>query len=339
MTHSCPALPLSPLNSSALFQYAYGVSHQRLNWKTFDDKKISVYLRRDDVASEHYPGNKWYKLFYNLQFILAAGHKTVVSFGGAYSNHIHALAAMGRQYGLNTVGVIRGYKPKTLSPTLQDAEACGMRLLFLEHSAYRNKDLSPFSDLLAAEYGGAAGAVMRGECSERREIEKNPGYYCLPEGGDNLLGVHGCQAIGQAIQQHFSGDYTVCCAAGTGTTLAGIISAMPEHINCLGFSALKGKDTLSAHITQRLRELSCSQQRWQIINDYHHGGYAKTTPELLQFMVSIEAANNMLLEPVYGAKMLWGIDQLAQADYWPQGSTVIAVHGGGVQGRRGFNLP
>jgi 1-aminocyclopropane-1-carboxylate deaminase len=351
MTHSSPALSLSQLNSSTLIQHAYGVVHQQLHWKTFDNKKLSVYLRRDDLASEHYPGNKWYKLFYNLQAILAAGHKTVVSFGGAYSNHIHALAAMGQQYGLNTVGIIRGYKPKTLSSTLHDAESCGMRLLFLEHSAYRNKDISQFSDLLAAEYGGAVGNVTHGEIGESEESGESgeggeggeggdgAGYYCLPEGGDNPLGIKGCQAIGQAIQQHFSGDYTVCCAAGTGTTLAGIISAMPEHIECLGFSALKGEDTLSAHITQRLEEVECYHQQWRIINDYHHGGYAKTTPELLQFMVEMEAANNVLLEPVYSAKMLWGIDQLAQADYWPQGSTVVAVHGGGIQGRRGFDLP
>jgi len=104
----------------------------------------------------------------------------------------------------------------------------------------------------------------------------------------------------------------------------------------LGFSALKGEDTISAVVTERLRELEALRDNWQVINDYHCGGYAKVTPGLLSFMTDLEAANNVLLEPVYSAKMLWGIDPLAQGDFWPPGSTVVAVHGGGVQGRRGF---
>ena len=180
--------------SDELSRYATGVHHQRLVWPTFTQKRLSVYLRRDDVASEHYPGNKWYKLFYNLQAVIQSGQKTVLSFGGAYSNHIHALAAMGKQYRLNTVGIIRGYPPKVLSPTLQDAREWGMELLFLNHDAYRKKDLSQFSEQLKQQYGD---------------------YYCLPEGGDNLLGAKGCQAIADGISQHFSGEYTVCCALGT----------------------------------------------------------------------------------------------------------------------------
>jgi 1-aminocyclopropane-1-carboxylate deaminase len=293
------------------------VTHQKLIWSTFAQKKLSVYLRRDDLASEHYPGNKWYKLFYNLQMVMQSGKKTVLSFGGAYSNHIHALAAMGKQYGLNTVGIIRGYPPKNLSPTLQDARDWGMELLFLGHDAYRKKNLSQFSEQLKKQYGD---------------------YYCLPEGGDNLLGVKGCQAIAHGISQHFTGEYTVCCALGTGTTFAGIVSAVPEQVKCLGFSVLKGEDTLTEQVSQRLQHMGSLPREWYINNDFHHGGYAKTTPELLAFMQAIEEANNLSLEPVYSAKMLWGIDQLAQQNYWAKGSTIIAVHGGGLQGRRGFTL-
>lgn len=320
------------LCSEELTRYAIDVPHQKLIWSTFAQKKLSVYLRRDDLASEHYPGNKWYKLFYNLQMVMQSGKKTVLSFGGAYSNHIHALAAMGKQYGLNTVGIIRGYPPKKLSPTLQDARDWGMELLFLGHDAYRKKDLSQFSVQLKKQYGD---------------------YYCLPEGGDNLLGAKGCQAIAGGVSQHFSGEYTVCCALGTGTTFAGIVSAVPEQVTCLGFSVLKGEDTLTEQVSQRLQDMDSLPREWHINNDYHHGGYAKTTPELLVFMQAIEEANNLLLEPVflepmylepmylepvYSAKMLWGIDQLAQQDYWAEGSTIIAVHGGGLQGRRGFAL-
>lgn len=327
-----PTDPSIFFSSEELSRYAADVPHQKLIWPTFTQKKLSVYLRRDDIASEHYPGNKWYKLFYNLKAVIQSGQKTILSFGGAYSNHIHALAAMGKQYRLNTVGVIRGYPPRVLSPTLQDAREWGMELLFLGHDDYRKKNLSQFSEQLKKQYGD---------------------YYCLPEGGDNLLGVKGCQALAHGISQHFTGEYTVCCALGTGTTFAGIVSAIPEQVKCLGFSVLKGEDTLTEQVSQRLQNMGSLPREWHINNDYHHGGYAKTTPELLTFMQAIEEANSlslesvklesmklepMKLEPVYSAKMLWGIDQLAQQNYWPEGSTIIAVHGGGLQGRRGFTL-
>jgi 1-aminocyclopropane-1-carboxylate deaminase len=300
-----------------LSHYARGVSHQRLVWPALARKKISVYLRRDDVASAHYPGNKFYKLFYNIRAVLASGHKTVVSFGGAYSNHIHALAAMGQQYGLSTVGIIRGHSPQVLSPTLQDAQACGMQLLFLDKQSYQEKNIASLKDDLLKEYGT---------------------YYLLPEGGENREGVLGCGAIGEAIQANFSGDYTVCCAVGTGTTLAGVISGLPAHTPCIGFSVLKGEDRLSDHVRQWLSAVECEHTQWQIVTNFHHGGYAKTNPALLHFMQNLERANQLLLEPVYSAKMLWGIEQLALQDFWPEGSTVVAVHGGGIQGRRGFGL-
>jgi 1-aminocyclopropane-1-carboxylate deaminase len=109
-------------------------------------------------------------------------------------------------------------------------------------------------------------------------------------------------------------------------------------VKCVGFSVLKGEDTLTGQVNQRLLDMNCSPSEWYINSDYHHGGYARSTPELLAFMQAIEATNDLRLEPVYSAKMLWGIDQLAQQDYWPEGSTIVAVHGGGLQGRRGFNL-
>ena len=306
--------PLKPLS-----HYAQKVPYQRLVWPAIAHKKLRVYLRRDDAASAHYPGNKFYKLFYNLQAIIAEGHDTILTFGGAYSNHIHALAAMGRAYSLSTIGVIRGHRPKVLSPTLQDAEACGMRLLFLDKKHYQIKDISPLLALLTKEYGD---------------------YYVLPEGGENLAGVKGCQAIGESIAQHFLvyDNYTVCTAVGTGTTMAGIIAGLPSNKSCLGFSALKGEDHLSSSIADWLSKLQVKHDQWQLITNCHHGGYAKATPELLHFMASLEKDNNILLEPVYSAKMLWGIEQLALQDYWPAGSIIIAVHGGGLQGRRGFNL-
>jgi 1-aminocyclopropane-1-carboxylate deaminase len=308
---------LHDFSPQSLSGYAQRVGFQRLVWPALDHKNLSVYLRRDDLASDHYPGNKFYKLFYNLQDVLATNHRTVLSFGGAYSNHIHALATMGQEYALSTIGVIRGHRPKVLSPTLRDAEACGMRLLFLDRQYYQEKDLTPLLPIIQKDYGD---------------------FYCLPEGGENMAGVRGCQAIGEAIAAHFTGDYTVCSAVGTGTTLAGIIAGLPQDTLCLGVSVLKGEDRLSASISTWLEVLGCEHENWQIINGFHHGGYAKTTPELLAFMAQLEADNDLLLEPVYSAKMLWAIEQLAMQGFWSEGAKIIAVHGGGIQGRRGFTL-
>ncbi len=304
-----------------LTEYARQVKHQRLCWPELDRRNIQAFLRRDDLASSHYPGNKFYKLFYNLAEVINLGHRQVVTFGGAYSNHIHALAIMGKQYNIATVGIIRGHKPEYLSPTLKDAQANGMQLIFLEKQRYKVKELSTIENQWSKKVGD---------------------YYLLPEGGDNEKGILGCEAIGHAITEHFvletHPNDVVCCAVGTGTTMTGIINALPNHTPCLGFSALKGEDTLSANINVQLKKRSCHNQHWQVISDYHHGGYAKVTPELLNFMRQLEVDNNLLLEPVYSAKMLWGIEDLAKQGFWPSGTRLIIVHGGGVQGRRGFGL-
>ncbi len=312
----------SPLNFStdALAEYANKVSFQRLIWPALDKKKLAVYLRRDDLASQHYSGNKFYKLYYNLQAALSSQKKAIVSFGGAYSNHIHSLAALGHDYGLSTVGIIRGYEPKQLSPTLVDAKNWGMDLQFLDHARYREKNIEHLQEQLLERYGS---------------------YFLIPEGGENHEGVLGCKAIGEAIKTAFDGDYTVCCAVGTGTTFAGIAAALPDNRLCLGFNVLKGEDTTSATVEQWLAVLNASHKRWQMINGFHHGGYAKLSPSLKAFMLQLEKdnahhKNALSLEPVYTAKMLWGIEQLAHQDYWPPGSQIIAVHGGGIQGRRGF---
>ncbi len=306
-----------PFSDKTIDEYAHLVNHQRLHWPTLESKGLTAYLRRDDLASQHYPGNKFYKLFYHLQALQASDCRVVISFGGAYSNHIHALAAMGQQYNMATVGIIRGHRPKILSPTLQDAQNMGMRLFFLNKQDYKNKDISTLLPLLNKEYGP---------------------HYLLPEGGESLQGILGCRHIGQAIEANFSSDFIVCCAVGTGTTMAGIIAGLEVNRQCIGFSVLKGEDQLSSGIDQWLAEMGCSNEQWQVITGYHHGGYAKTTPELLRFMKQIENDNQLLLEPVYSAKMFWGVEQLALQNFWPEGTQLVLVHGGGLQGRRGFKL-
>lgn len=298
-----------------LYTYALGAQYHPISIPAINHRKLKLFLRRDDLLSSHYPGNKFYKLFFNIQSALNQGCEALVSFGGAYSNHIHALAAVGKQYQIATVGMIRGHRPKVLSPTLKDAQALGMRLLFLDKTHYRDKDISPWLNTLKQDYGS---------------------LFIIPEGGANIEGVKGCRVLGKAISS--LKPSTVCCAVGTGTTLAGIIAGLDYGIECLGFSVLKGDDSLTHDVASWLGQLSCDHSNWRIVNDYHHGGYAKVPTELMAFMQEIEVANDVLLEPVYIAKVLWGVRELALQNYWPEGSRIDIVHGGGLQGRRGFNL-
>lgn len=286
-------------------------------------------MHRDDAISTLYSGNKFYKLYYNIRHAIVQGAAAILSFGGNYSNHLYSLAAIGKELGIQTVGIVRGYESAKLSPTLEDAKDFGMKLHFLGRKAYKFKDISQLLPILNKQYGY---------------------IYLVPEGGENLAGVRGCLAMGAAIDKQMFGllgntPYKVCCAVGTGSTFAGLIASSPRA-HCLGVSVLKGEDTLSAKVRGWLSLLGRQAlSDWSLIDEYHHGGYAKVTPELLEFMSRIELLNTIQLDPVYTAKLLWGIKELAAAGYWhtnnretSQPTHIVAVHSGGIQGRRGFNL-
>ncbi len=312
---------MQELTEEYLRRYASNAISQRLIIPPIADKSLDIFLRRDDLLSTHYPGNKFYKLFFNIQYALENHYDAIVTFGGPWSNHIHAVAAAAKEYALQTVGIIRGHRPKVLTATLEDAQANGMRLLFLDRKHYQEKNITPLLPILERDY---------------------PHFFLIPEGGNNDKGIEGCQILGQALSATLASSNaiskTICCAVGTGATLTGVISGVTDDIHCLGFSVLKGDDTLTKTITEQLTALSCDRSNWRIEHGYHHGGYAKTTPELLYFMRQIEQENQLSLDQVYSAKMLWGISQLALQDYWEPGSRIEIIHGGGLQGRRGFTL-
>ncbi len=300
-----------------------------MQWPELEALSINVYLHRDDAISPFYSGNKFYKLYYNLRNASAQGAAAILSFGGNYSNHLYSLAAMGQELGIQTIGIVRGYETAKLSPTLEDAKSFGMKLYFLGKKAYKSKDISELLPILNKQYG----------------------HLCLvPEGGENLAGVRGCLAMGTTIDQRMRnllGDkpYTLCCAVGTGSTFAGLIASSPRA-HCVGVSVLKGVDIISPKIRRWLSLLGKKELTgWSLSNEYHHGGYAKVTPELVEFMSRLEALNTIKLDPVYTAKLLWAIKELAIAGYWdtnnreaPQSTHIVAIHSGGLQGRRGFDL-
>jgi 1-aminocyclopropane-1-carboxylate deaminase len=303
---------------------ALAVPLQRATTSMLAKQGIELWVRRDDLLDSQLSGNKFYKLFFNLQAARSQGFSQVLSFGGAYSNHLHALAAAAHRYRINAIGVIRGERPAHLSATLMDAEAWGMKLVFVSRAEYDRKTEADWLTDMQACYGPS---------------------YLIPEGGANLAGARGVQLLGHALEQQTQGDYAaVCIPVGTGTSLAGLAAGVDRQKPVIGFSVLKGAGDLGANIATCYRELVSAESycadNWRLISGFHGGGYAKKpSASLFEFWQGFEQDTGIPLDPVYTIKMFWGIDSLAQQGYWPRGSRLIAIHTGGLQGRRGFNCP
>ncbi|MCX2741312.1 1-aminocyclopropane-1-carboxylate deaminase/D-cysteine desulfhydrase [Pontibacter anaerobius] len=286
---------------------------QKLEDKLLQEQGVELWVKREDLLHPHISGNKWRKLKYNLQEAKRLGHYTLLTFGGAYSNHIAATAAAGKEYGFKTIGIIRGEEHLPLNPTLSFAASCGMELHYISREKYRQKSEPGFQEELLQTFG---------------EV------YLLPEGGTNLLAVKGCAEIVQDIDIQY--DY-ICCALGTGGTFAGIVAGLAGEHNALGFPALKGGEFLQQEVEQLVQAYSGQHYgNWQLITDYHFGGYAKVKPELLAFMDTFEQQHGIPLEPIYTGKMMYGLFDLIRQGYFERGSRIVAVHTGGLQGNAGF---
>ena len=272
---------------------------------------INLFVLRLDKIHPTISGNKWYKLKYNLEEAKKQNKETLLTFGGAYSNHIAATAAAGKEFGFKTIGIIRGDelahpqpfpKGREKSKTLKFAEACGMELHFISREDYKEEKIP--NSLTQQLYN----------------------FFLLPEGGTNELAIKGCAEIISHIDIPFN---FVCSAVGTGGTIAGIISSLKEDQKAIGFPVLKGANFLKDEIEKLIQE----KNNWELNFDYHLGGYAKHTPELLKFIADFEKQNNIPLEQVYTGKMLFGIYDLIKKNYFQKNSTVIAIHTGGLQGK------
>jgi 1-aminocyclopropane-1-carboxylate deaminase len=271
---------------------------------------VRLLLKRDDLIHPELPGNKWRKLKYNLARAGELGHSTLLTFGGAYSNHIRAVAAAGAHLGFATIGVIRGEEHAPLNPTLAYAAGRGMRLTYLDRSTYRRKHTPEVVDRLRREFGE---------------------FYLLPEGGSNDLAVLGCAEIPAEIYQPFD---VICAPVGTGGTLAGIAAGIAGDggaagsagRRAVGFSVLKGGEFLAGEIERLQRTAYGSVSRnWHLECGFHFGGYAKRTPELDAFLADWAERHGTVLDRIYVAKMMYGIVALAQAGSLAPGSTVVAV--------------
>lgn len=326
---STSAIPAErDVSAGGLAQIAAAVPVQRLHWPPLGSRGIDLWLRRDDLLPAWCQGNKFYKLYHNLTGLQPG--QWVLSFGGAYSNHLHALALAGQALGLQTVGIVRGQRPARLSPTLRDAEAAGMALVFVSRAEYGRWADCAVPDQLDAWLSQLTG-LPAGQ------------YRLVPEGGGNRAGFMGCKALGADIRQRLGHglphSFDECLVAvGTGTTLAGLAASLPGHWRVAGIPVLADSSGAYADLQARVQRWLQGQPHchWQLLPGFAGAGYGRVSPDLLAFMRDFYHHTGVQLEQVYTAKLLQAISNLASQGRWPAGTRLLALHTGGLQGLRGL---
>jgi 1-aminocyclopropane-1-carboxylate deaminase len=271
---------------------------------------ISLSIKREDLIHPIVSGNKYRKLKYNLLEAKNQNQTKILTFGGAFSNHIAAVAYAGKENGFETIGIIRGDELANKineNPTLSFAKECGMKFEFVTRKQYQNKNDTDFLDNLKDKY-----------------ID----FYLVPEGGTNSLAVKGCEEILNEKDDEF--DF-ICCCVGTGGTISGLINSAKPHQKILGFPALKG------NFVQNEIRTFVKNSNWELMTDYHFGGYGKVTDELIQFMNEFHQKYKVILDPIYTAKMVFGVIDLINNNYFPKNSKILMIHTGGIQGIQGIN--
>ncbi len=273
----------------------------------------NVFIKREDLIHPTISGNKWRKLKYNLIEADKLNMKTLLTFGGAFSNHIHAVSSAGKLFNFNTIGVIRGEKHIPLNPTLNDASLNGMMLHYIDRSSYRKKNERFLIDELKKQFGE---------------------FYLIPEGGTNNFAVKGCTEILDQIKINY--DY-IATACGTVGTISGLICGLNGNKNIIGVPILKGAKFLETDISTLTNEYSnTSFLNWNLNYNFHFGGYAKISKELILFIKHFEELNSIMLDPIYTGKLIFGINEMINNKGLPKGSTIIVIHTGGLQGIAGM---
>ncbi|MGW3010272.1 1-aminocyclopropane-1-carboxylate deaminase/D-cysteine desulfhydrase [Streptomyces sp. NPDC001219] len=279
---------------------------QEIDDAAFTRRGVRLLLKRDDLIHPELPGNKWRKLAPNLRAAAAAGERALLTFGGAYSNHLRATAAAGRLLGFATVGVVRGDElaGAPLNPSLARCAADGMRLHFIDRARYRRRADPEVLDELRARFGA---------------------FRLIPEGGSNALAARGCTELGRELQ---GAADTVAVACGTGGTLAGLAAGLGPGQRALGFPVLKGgRPHFLQEAVEELQHEAFGGPRgdWRLEDRFHCGGYARRTPELDAFAAAFEDRHGLPVERIYVAKLLYGLTTLAGEGAFAPGDTVAAV--------------
>jgi 1-aminocyclopropane-1-carboxylate deaminase len=289
---------------------------QQIHFSEIENSGIFLFIKREDELHPFISGNKYRKLKYNLAEAAKQQKSTLLTFGGAYSNHIAATAAAGFSYNLKTIGIIRGDElannlAETIqnNPTLKFASEHNMQFEFVSRASYREKTTREFIKKLQEKFGD---------------------FYLVPEGGTNNFAVKGCEEI---LTEEDTKYDVICSAVGTGGTISGIINSLKNHQKAIGFPALKG-DFLQPEIKKYILK----SENWSLNTNYHFGGYAKVSEELITFINKFKSETKIPVDPVYTGKMMFGIVDLIKSDFFEKGTKILAIHTGGLQGIEGMNL-
>ncbi len=299
---------------------------QQINSEIARHAGVDLYVLRLDLMHPWVNGNKWFKLKYNLLEAKEKNFTTLLTFGGAYSNHIYATAAAGNLFGFRTIGVIRGEERLPLNPTLSFAVQQGMQLVYLNREMYRQRNTPALQEYLQQCFG---------------EV------FIIPEGGSNLNGVRGCTEIISDAMPTAGYAYAfnhICVACGTATTLAGITLSLDEGQKAIAFPVLKNgafltqeiESLLTNYLASGLPTPYTSPATWELMCDYHFGGYAKVNKELLVFSQQFTQQYGVPLDYVYTAKMFYGVMDLLQEGFFCKGDSLLLLHTGGLQGNVGM---
>lgn len=271
-----------------------------------EEASMRLFIKCEYLNHSLVSGNKWWKLKYNLEEASRLGHKKLLTFGGAYSNHIYATAAAAYELGFESIGIIRGEETLPLNATLAFAKEKGMQLHYVTREDYRKKTEPDFQKKLTDLFGD---------------------FYLIPEGGTNELAARGVTEFANLLSQETEFDY-LCLPVGTVGTMAGMISGLSADKKIIGFPALKGAQFLETEIRTYTQN-----ENWQLMYEYHFGGYAKSTKELIDFIDRFERVHNIPLDPIYTGKMMFGVFDLVKLGFFEKDSKIIVLHTGGLRGK------
>ncbi|MCF6434844.1 pyridoxal-phosphate dependent enzyme [Pseudoalteromonas sp. MMG022] len=274
------------------------------------EKQLTLQVKRDDLLHPHISGNKWRKLKYNLIAMQQQKKSALVTFSGPFSNHLYAVSMACKLFGIEGHVIVRGPQLDENNPTIRMARACGVKIHTVDRATYRLRNQPDYLTDLQNAY---------------------PHCYIIPEGGSNLAAVQGVKELALSLPQS---DY-VLCATGSGGTLAGLIAGCEKHTNVIGIAVLKQAQYLEQDIIKLVPQAQ-QHTNWQLLCDYHNGGYGKFSADLWQFCKAMKTAHQLPLEPIYTGKLFFALWQLIAQDFFPRGSRITAIHTGGLQGLDGL---
>ena len=275
-----------------------------------NSNNIKLFIKREDLIHDIVSGNKWRKLNYNFKYIKEKKIKKILSFGGAYSNHLHALSWLAKKNNIKSFGLVRGCKLSIENPTLSFCKKNKMDLFFLNRSTYRNnKYNNPIF---------------------KKIIKSEENVFVIPEGGFNEFGIKGCEEIMNEVNEHYD---IICCSIGSGCTAVGIIKSLKFDQSFLGFSSFKNNSQIKNIISEKVKTMN-----WEINSEYNFGGFGQVNNELKKFIKDFKNTYEIMLDPIYTSKLFFGLFDMISKNKLPKDSRILALHTGGLQGIQGVNI-